>query len=220
MAFKRLFPRRGTVIPENHRPPGSKNATLHEHPAYREYTHELKGVVLYLPWSKQVVVPVEFQDMFGMRSTIVHGDATYPRGGYDITVSQWELQRAQRVVLDLAPVDTHPDVRSKLPGVMIAECADGTMIKVRRETPVVVEPDPDAFDSRPADPAALHGMLTRDDTPPNRVGPEDVVHCRRCGLVLTANGVTPDAVTITTEGWQCQDEQVCSFRARNRKESE
>lgn len=144
MAFKRLSPRRGTVIPEDRRPPGSINAALHELPAYREYTHDLRGVVLYLPRTRFVVVPTRLVGGgdAGMYVMIVH-----PRGGYDIDCSEWELQRALRVVLDLAPVDSHPGVRPDLPGVMVAETADGHMIKVRRETPVVVEPEPGAFDS-------------------------------------------------------------------------
>lgn len=149
MASKPLLPRRGTVIPLNHRQePTSINSALHELPAYREHVLGLLGTVLYLPRTRWVVVPTRLLGGGGdmsMGCVIVHGDETYPRGGYDVVVSEWELQRALRVVLDLRPVDAHPDVAPDVPGVMVAECADRTMLKVYREKPVVIEPEPGAF---------------------------------------------------------------------------
>lgn len=161
MAFKPLLPRKGTVIPPHHRQePTSINNALHELPAYREYTHDLVGVVLYLPRTRWVVVP--FRADGGCQ--IVHGDETYRRTGYHVMITEWELQRALRVVLDLRPVDSFPDVAPDVPGVMIAECADGTMVKVYREKPVVIEPEPGAF-GEPADPETQSTDDTEEKTP-------------------------------------------------------
>lgn len=147
MTFRPLLPRRGTVIPEHHREePTSINSRLHELPAYREHVLDLIGAVLYLPRTRWVVVPVRLLGGGGdmsMGCQIIHGDERYPRQGYQVVVSEWELQRALPVVLDLRPVNTHPD--SEHPGIQIAETADGHMIKVERGTPVVVEPESGAF---------------------------------------------------------------------------
>jgi hypothetical protein len=227
MAFKRLFPRRGTVIPGHLRPPGSKNEALHELTAYREHTHDLKGVVLYLPWTRFVVVPTRLVGGgdYGMYCMIVHGDKTYPRGGYDIDVSEWELQRAMRVVLDMRPVGTTAVGPGERPRIALAECADGTIVKVERGKPVVIEPDPGAFGSKPANPVALFDQLTPDgeaanasDTPDSRVREEDRVDCIRCGLPLKLPGSWVAKATITPEGWQCENDVACESRAT--KESE
>lgn len=168
MAFKPLLPRRGTVIPPHHRQePDSINSRLHELPAYREHVLGLLGAILYLPRTRWVVVPTRLLGGGGdmsMGCLIVHGDETYPRGGYDVVVSEWELQRALRVVLDLRPVDSHPDVAPDMPGVMVTECADGTMIKVYREKPVVIEPEPGAF-GEPATPETTSTDDTEEKTP-------------------------------------------------------
>lgn len=137
MAFKRMLPRKGTVIPEGHRPHGSTNAALHELPAYREHTHDLIGVVLYLPRLKFIVVPFRLVSSGGAGCVIIEGDKTYPRGGYDIDVSDWELQRAERVALcnvkfgDLAA--TNRELRA---------LADGRTVWIDVEQSIVVGPDP------------------------------------------------------------------------------
>lgn len=133
MAFNRLFPRRGTVIPENYRPHRSINAVLHELPAFREYTHDLIGVVLYLPRLKHVVVPFRHH-RGGMSVVVIEGDATYPRGGHHLDVSDWELQRAQRVVL--RQQEPH-ELRTLRP------LADGGRVWVMVEDEIVVEQDPE-----------------------------------------------------------------------------
>jgi hypothetical protein len=138
MAFEKMFPSRGTVIPEGHRPHGSTNAALHELPAFREYTHDLIGVVLYLPRSKHVVVPFRHQKGGGAGCVIVEGDKTYPRGGYDIDVSHWELQRAERVAIrvprrQVAGAGLEKTLRS---------LANGDRVWVEVEQPITIEPDP------------------------------------------------------------------------------
>jgi hypothetical protein len=133
MASKRLFPRRGTVIPEHHRPPGSTNAELHELPAYREHTHDLIGVVLYLPRQRHVVVP--FQHHRGSAGCIIiEGDDTYPRGGHNVDVSDWELQRAERVVLSNNAIGRHDYWR-------VRPCASGIRVRTLVEDEIVIEPD-------------------------------------------------------------------------------
>ena len=134
MAFKRLYPRRGTVIPEHHRTPGSINAQLAELPAFREHTHDLIGVVLYLPRSKHVVVPTRHHQG-GAGCVIIEGDESYPRGGHDVDVSDWELQRAERVVLRWHAGDASQELRSLRP------LADGGRVWVVVEDEIVVEPD-------------------------------------------------------------------------------
>jgi len=141
VAFKRLTPRKGTVIPESHRPQGSTNAVLHELPAFREHTHDLIGVVLYLPRQMLVVVPFRLCDNGGAGCVIVEGDKKYPRGGYDIYVSEWELQRAERVVLRVPRrpfLDDQVWLKKSL-----RRLADGGDIWVQAEDAIVVEPDPD-----------------------------------------------------------------------------
>lgn len=138
MAFKRLLPRRGTVIPEFHRPQGSTNAALHELPAFREHTVDLIGVVLYLPRSKHVVVPFKHHSG-GMGVVIVEGDAAYPRGGHHVDVSDWELQRAERVAIvvprSIRGLSCSPDKT-------LRDLADGGRVWVEVEQTVEVEPDP------------------------------------------------------------------------------
>lgn len=137
MAFTRMLPRKGTVIPEVHRPQGSTNAALHELPAFREHTHDLIGVVLYLPRSKHVVVPFKHHSG-GMGVVIVEGDSNYPRGGHHVDVSDWELQRAERVAIVVPRKQTRGMDSLKT----LRELADGDRVWVEVEQPVVVEPDP------------------------------------------------------------------------------
>lgn len=96
MTFK--FDVDDTVIPPEHRPPGSTNAALHELPVRNPHVHQLVGALLYLPRTGLVVVP-SFIDAGGSTCVVVRGDETYPRGGYHLHVSHWELQRA--VILEV-----------------------------------------------------------------------------------------------------------------------
>lgn len=80
-----------TEIPENRRSQGSINAELHELPVRQKWVSS--GTLLYLPRTKHIVVVTDHH-AGGMRGVIVVGDETYPRGGYDIDVSDWEIQRA------------------------------------------------------------------------------------------------------------------------------
>lgn len=137
VAFKRLLPRKGTVIPESHRPQGSTNAALHELPAFREHTVDLIGVVLYLPRSKHIVVPFKHHSG-GMGAVIVEGDAAYPRGGHHVDVSDWELQRAERVAI----VVPRRQVAGGGPEKTLRDLADGGRVWVEVEQTVEVEPDP------------------------------------------------------------------------------
>jgi len=78
-------------IPENHRPPGSINAALHELPVLQRRL--ANGTLAYLPRMGIVVVLLE-NAADGMRGVVVVGRGMFPRGGYDIHVSNWEVQRA------------------------------------------------------------------------------------------------------------------------------
>lgn len=137
MAFKKISPSRGTVIPEHHRPQGSINAKLHGLPAFREYTHDLIGVVLFLPRLRHVVVPYTLRPSGGAGCVIVEGDDTYPRGGYHIDVSEWELQRAERVAIRNSKARELAGVRREF-----RQLADGSFVQVEVEDAVEVEPDP------------------------------------------------------------------------------
>ena len=101
MAFKdrvgNLFRRRSTAIPEHHRPEGSINAELHELPVRREHAYLTYQRVLLLPRLGFVVYAHRLSSG-GMDCAIIVGNGRYPRGGYDIFVSDWELVRA--VILD------------------------------------------------------------------------------------------------------------------------
>lgn len=137
MAFKRMLPRKGTVIPEGHRPHGSTNAALHALPAFREHRHDLVGVVLYLPRSKHVVVPFKHHQG-GMDVVVIEGDETYRRGGHHLSVSDWELQRAELVAIRVP----RRQVLGGGPERTLRELADGARVWVEVEQPIVVEPDP------------------------------------------------------------------------------
>lgn len=90
MTFKKSFEIR-TDIPEHRRPEGSINAALHELPVRQKYLGT--GTLVYLPRTGFIVTLIE-HGTGGMRGVIVVGNETYPRGGYDIDVSDWEVQRA------------------------------------------------------------------------------------------------------------------------------
>ncbi|NUT90905.1 MAG: hypothetical protein HOY78_02630 [Saccharothrix sp.] len=222
MVFKRM-PRAGTEIPADRRPAGSINATLAELPAYREHTHDLKGVPLYLPRTGLVVVPVEPTPEAAWNCVVMIGHGPYPRGGYNLYVSRWELQRALVVVLDLKPVSTHPD--SAYGGVQVMQCMDGSMIKVQRSHPVVVPRDPDYVElSTLSGPLGILGTLppvgdvvVAHPTVPGSDGTEyledgERISCRLCGTPLGVVGAWTYPVQLTDQGYECTDAKNCSHR--------
>ncbi|MHB1973805.1 MAG: hypothetical protein ACYCR4_05885 [Acidimicrobiales bacterium] len=62
-------------------------------PVVREHTHDAKGLVLYFPRTGLVMVPYA-QVRSGWNCVVVIGNETYPRGGYDLFVSDEEIRRA------------------------------------------------------------------------------------------------------------------------------
>ncbi len=129
-----------SVIPEDHRPEGSINAELHALPVLRFYGRALRGVPVLLPRCGLVVVPHRFDySDDGAGAIVVMGSETYPRGGYDVDVSEWELQRAQRLCLgpDVMSVPYHPEDGK---GCVVhfsasrAVAADGTSVRVWTQT--------------------------------------------------------------------------------------
>jgi hypothetical protein len=222
MAFKRM-PRAGTEIPAHRRPAGSLNAALNDMPAYREHTHDLKGVALFLPRTRLVVVPVQPTPEGAWDCVVMIGDGPYPRGGYNLYVSRWELQRALAVVLDLKPASTHPD--SVYGGVRVMECADGSMIKVQHAHPVVVPRDPDYVEpSTLSGPLGILGTLppigdvvVAHPTVPGSGGTDHLedgerISCRLCGVTLGVVGAWTYPVQLTGEGYECAVPKDCSFR--------
>jgi hypothetical protein len=98
MAFKTRAERPDEVeIPEAHRPPGSHNATLHALPVQRRHTHDVKGLLLFLPRTGLVVTPFQLREDGSWGCVVIVGNETYPRCGYDLLVSRWEIQRAVEV---------------------------------------------------------------------------------------------------------------------------
>ncbi|MDF2990242.1 MAG: hypothetical protein K0S37_756 [Microbacterium sp.] len=85
-------------------PPGSINAELLALPQRREYTHDLKGALLYFPRSDQVMVPFQAESGGHWSCVVVfngsraprreNGRLVYPRGGYNLDVSELEMQTA------------------------------------------------------------------------------------------------------------------------------
>jgi hypothetical protein len=107
MAFKTLAERPDEVeIPEGHRPQGSANAVLHELPVQRRHTHDVRGMLLFLPRTGLVVTPFQLYGDGSWGCMVVVGDETYPRGGYDLFVSRWEIQRAVEVSMQAPEVAT------------------------------------------------------------------------------------------------------------------
>jgi hypothetical protein len=150
MAFKRL-PRDGTEIPENVRE--GINAQLHELPAFREYIHDLIGVPLYFPRTKMVMVPNRLTSGGGADCLVIIGNATYRRGGYNLYVSRWELQRAERLRLT---VTASRDLAAS--GAEMRAVMGGQRILVEVE-PVVHVPRETPMPSQPLDPAGLFNTL-------------------------------------------------------------
>jgi hypothetical protein len=71
----------------------SINEQLAELPVVREHVHDVKGFVLYFPRTGLVMVPYEMT-RGGWNCVVVVGNETYPRGGYDLFVSDEEIRRA------------------------------------------------------------------------------------------------------------------------------
>ena len=80
----------------------SINEQLAELPIVREHVHDVKGLVLYFPRTGLVMVPHKMT-RGGWKCVVVVGNETYPRGGYDLFVSDEEIKRA--------PVDTRGGAR-------------------------------------------------------------------------------------------------------------
>lgn len=96
MAFKG-FQRPSTAIPESRRPPGSINAALHELPVRHKTGFAAFNRVIYLPRTGLIVFAAHLRDT-GIGCIVLVGNETYPHGGHDIWVTDWELVRA--VILD------------------------------------------------------------------------------------------------------------------------
>lgn len=91
-------------------PPGSDNAALLALPQQRVHTHEMKGKLLYFPRTDQVMVPFEMTRGGGWGVVVVfngeraprhdgtngrpEGTPIYPPGGYNLHVSDLEMQTA------------------------------------------------------------------------------------------------------------------------------
>lgn len=60
----------------------------------RRYSHEAKGKVLYFPRTELVGVPAEMRQGGGYNVTVVVGNKTYPVGGYNLYVSECEIETA------------------------------------------------------------------------------------------------------------------------------
>lgn len=81
-------------------PAGSINAELLALPQERTHTHDMQGRLLLLPRTGLIVVPYKTNGI-GYDVVIVSGDGTYPRGGYNLHVSDLEMQTA----VELEPGD-------------------------------------------------------------------------------------------------------------------
>lgn len=97
-------------------PEGSINAELLALSQQRTYTHDMKGRVVLLPRTGIIGVPIEMTSGGHWNFVIVDGSAckkedgmvSYPRGGYNIDVSDLELQTAVELVIGI-PGDTIQD---------------------------------------------------------------------------------------------------------------
>lgn len=102
MAFKLRFGPdhdRTVIPPEARTEPTSINAQLHALPVRRTWTYDVKGLVLYFPRTDMIMVPAKRLAPDGWGCIVAVGDETYPRDGYDLYVSDWEIQRAIEVPL-------------------------------------------------------------------------------------------------------------------------
>ena len=87
----------------------SINEQLADLPVVREHVHDVKGLVLYFPRTGLVMVPYE-QVRGGWSCVVVVGNETYPRGGYDLFVSDDEIRRA--TALDISAEPSSPAASS------------------------------------------------------------------------------------------------------------
>ena len=71
----------------------SINEQLEELPIVRQHVHDVKGLVLRFPRTGLVMVPYEMARS-GWNCVVVVGNGAYPRGGYDLFVSDEEIKRA------------------------------------------------------------------------------------------------------------------------------
>lgn len=140
------------TIPQDMRPPGSRNAILHEWPVRRIATHAVEGLILLMPWSGMVMTPVSMYQG-GWNCQVVIGTETYSRTGYKLCASNWELQRAEEVWLGTSPP---VDVAFRN-----ARAVGGRGLWVL--TPVLMIDRPEDYEEPtgpPVDPHELYGVLT------------------------------------------------------------
>jgi hypothetical protein len=62
------------------------------------WTHAAKGRLLYLPRTEMIVVPFQMHSDGGWNVVVVRGNQTYPRGGYELSISPAEIETA--IILD------------------------------------------------------------------------------------------------------------------------
>ena len=77
----------------------SANEELKQYPEVRDNNWDIKGKLLYLPWSGLVVVPSK-QLVSGWNCIVIVGNGHYMRGGYDIYVSSEELRRDPEIAIE------------------------------------------------------------------------------------------------------------------------
>lgn len=140
-------------IPENSRPPGSANASLHEMPVRRVTIHDIKGMILFLPRSGLIITPTRIV-AGGWYCAVVRGTTTYPRGGYNLHVSDWELYRAEEVWIGTFNPSEPYAVRSSI----------GLGIFTMTPTPDIGTPPENegSGDSVPVDPITLFYTLPKE----------------------------------------------------------
>lgn len=71
---------------------GGRNEAIESDPIQRQYTHDVKGMVLYMPRTGLTLVP-HTQHVGGWDCVVVDGNETYPRGGYDLFIPDNEIKR-------------------------------------------------------------------------------------------------------------------------------
>lgn len=70
------------------------DANAQDEPQVR--TASAKGALLYFPRTGLIMVPFEMHSG-GWNCVVVHGDDTYPRGGYSLSVGDREIESAVRL---------------------------------------------------------------------------------------------------------------------------
>lgn len=68
-------------------------------------TANAKGALLYFPRTGHIMVPFEMHSG-GWNCVVVHGDDTYPRGGYSLSVGDREIETAVRLRTYVEGVDS------------------------------------------------------------------------------------------------------------------